>query len=109
MSLEAIFGRSEPAPLEPDEIQQQRVRSARRNRCWTELDLVALTRHGKHFTVDADEDAVYTPYDGAVWNDLGGIEFAEASPLFFIVEDGRVRLYEKYGRSWGEIMAAGAR
>lgn len=92
-------------------LEAQRIRSARVNAAWTELDPSMLVRRGRRFLVHADTDQVYTPYTGAVWNKLGGIDFAHMHPLYYVVDGGQIRLLEKYSRTWSDIVRtqAGAR
>jgi hypothetical protein len=84
-----------------------RVQAARRCDKWTELDPVDLVERGR-FLVHAASGEVFTAYAGAVWNGPR-LEFGDQSPLFFTVDNGRVRLFEKYPRTWSEIIAAQAR
>jgi len=99
------IGRSDPEPLEADNVREQRIRSARANRYWTELDPSTLIPRGR-LLVREETDEAFTAKMGAVWNPLGGIAFSDTSPVYFTVEDGHVRLLEKYPRTWSEITYA---
>jgi hypothetical protein len=92
-----------------------RAEAARACKAWTELDEADLVpRGGGRFLVHADSDEVFSPFGaGLIWHrDSDRIEYGHDLPLHFTVsEDGSVRLFEKYRRSWSEIIAsqAGAR
>jgi hypothetical protein len=108
--LSTIGGLGAPPPPTPeDEIRQRRIASARACPSWSALDPGDLVERGNgHFLVSASDDSVYTRYAGAVWNALGGIAHSEANPLYFVVQDGNVHLFEKYPWNWSEIVRASA-
>jgi hypothetical protein len=97
-----IGGPTEPELPSEDEIRQQRIASARKCHHWEELDPADLIPRGPRFLVSASTDAVFVPYAGAVWNALGGIDFAEQNPLNFTIDGGDVQLYERQPWTWSE-------
>ncbi len=85
-----------------------RAEAARACNAWTELDPVDLVKRGR-FIISATTDDVYTPYAGIVWHrDSDRIEYGYDAALYFTVDRGEVRLFERFGRTWSEMIAAQA-
>jgi hypothetical protein len=98
-----------PARPRDHERTSPRADTARRCPTWTELDPADLVKRGR-FLVSAATDDAYTPYLGHVWyRDHDRIEFGHYAPLFFTVDQhGDVRVLERYGLTWSQIIASQA-
>jgi hypothetical protein len=59
--------REDVTDLEAETLRQARLKVARTNPRWVELEAVDLVRRGPGWLVSAETDAIFTPYRGVVF------------------------------------------
>jgi hypothetical protein len=104
----------EPAPEElAEQARVTRIKAARANPRWREVDRELLVFRPRRYLVDARLDVAYVPHDGAVFGADGHIVFDSERDLAFFIEDDDVVVLEPCRESWttlyGRQAAADAR
>jgi hypothetical protein len=116
MSARKILGLSQKTLLqqgEPDEVaakerkayaenvRPERLKAARRNSRWTEIENDLVPRLGGRWLVSASTDAVYTPVRGAVFLSYLADVVADQAPLHYFVDgDDELHFFERLPETW---------
>jgi hypothetical protein len=104
----SILGRRQLESVEDAdarEVRERKIRAARANANWTELQEVDLVPRSRGRYVHAPSDAVYSHFAAASFDSAGRLSFNETLPLgYFISTDGEVVLLERDRRAWSEIV-----
>ena len=85
-----------------EKIRPERLKIARRNPRWTEIEDDFVPR-GRGYLVSAATDHVYTPMCGVVFQPDSVNVIAEFAPLYFTVDaDDELTFYERQPWTWTE-------
>lgn len=96
------------ARLGPSKVEQARIRAARKNPHWTELDPQDLVERG-HLFVSVETDQIYAPTRGVIWEPHTARAIADFAPLRFTVDDNKLRFFEQQPETWSDRIARQAR
>lgn len=86
-------------------LQEARLRAARANTHWTELEAVDLVARPGGLLVAASDDAVYTQYRGAIWERGSATMISDQAALFwFEQDDGELTFLERQPETWSQVI-----
>lgn len=92
------------------ELRDARLKAARANPAWTELDPVDLVPRPHGVLVSADTDWAYTHHPGTVWERGSTNLIADFAGLYFCEDDtGAPMFLERMPATWSMQVAAQAR
>lgn len=107
MTLRTRLGLRSNEPPADAELREARVRAARQNSRWEEIedDLVERGYKGT-LLVSAETDRVYRLHPGAVFQPGSADIIATMSPLqFFVDREGNPQCLERLPESWSNMVA----
>jgi hypothetical protein len=92
-----------------DQVRAARIRAARKNPAWTEIDDDLVPR-GRGWHVSAESDQIYTRYRGVAFQTGSAAMICDRAEIYYTVDgDDRLVLYEKQHGSWSQLIARQAR
>jgi hypothetical protein len=84
-----------------DVVRPERLKIARRNPKWTEIENDLVPRNRARWLVSASTDAMYTPVRGMVFQPYSVNVIAEIAPLhYYVDDDGELHFFERLPETW---------
>jgi Zn-finger nucleic acid-binding protein len=84
-------------------VRPARLRIARGNQRWTEIENDLVPRNRGRWLVSASTDAIYTPVRGVVFQPDSVNVIAELAPLYYYVDaDDELHFFERLPGTWTE-------
>lgn len=87
------------------EVRAARIKVARSNPRWTEIDAADLVQRPLAYWVSVDTDAYFTHARGAIFERDSSTVIATHAELTFYVEDGEITFLERQLGCWSDVVA----